>query len=269
MKKLFFILPFFALIACSKQPTVPKQADVDLDSVVHVVLRAIIDSNFSCLDCQDAFYMLIDTLQDHAEYSPDENIRIGAKNMAQDMCGWFLFGDYCTPEEVQFFIDSLALRLSDVTNTWYRPAISPNEISDWAHEPLLNQFILFSDRVGDRKQIICLNLHRTPDGEEVMAITLPQDAEYLASVVFHGEDMRDIDTSLHFTINEALFTKEKTENSGQLIVFGEDFIQAMLAHDGLYITYIGNEESDNIEDRWHDAHLLLPKFHEQYKTMNH
>lgn len=267
MKKLFFILPLLALVACGK-PVESEQPDNKMDSIVKVVFRAIIDSNYSCLDYQDAFYTLIDSMQSHVESSPDENIRIVAKSMAQDMCSLFFYGECCSPEEMRFFIDSLVLRLSDVSNTWYCYTSDSNDTINWSKQPILNQHIIFSDFVDDeQKHIICLDLYRKPSGEEMLAITLPQEAEYLASVVFHGEQMLDIDPASVHTLNDALFVQDKSEECGQQIVYGEDLIQEMLAYDGMFIAFIGNEQSDNIKEKYHDCHLLLTKFHEQYEAL--
>lgn len=269
MKKLLFILPFLTLIACGK-PVKLEQPESEMDSIVKVVFRAIIDSNYSCLDYQDAFYTLIDSMQSHVESSRDENIRIVAKSMAQDICSLFFFGECCSPEEMRFFIDSLALRLSDVSNTWYYSTSDSNDTVNWSKQPILNQYIIFSDFVDDeQKHIICLDLYRKPSGEEMLVVTLPQEAEYLASIVFHGEYMQDLDPASVRTLNDALFYQEKSEECGQQIVYGEDLIQEMLTYNGMFISFVGNEQSDSINDKYHDSHLLLTKFHEQYEALNH
>ena len=41
----------------------------------------------------------------------------------------------------------------------------------------------------------------------------------------------------------------------------------MLSHEGMYIAYIGDEETEDIKDRWHDAHLDLAPFHRQYQQV--
>lgn len=60
---------------------------------------------------------------------------------------------------------------------------------------------------------------------------------------------------------------EKHEDLGQTIFFGKELIEAMLTHEWLYIYYIGNENSDDIKDRLHGAHLALDLFHKQYQDV--
>ena len=81
--------------------------------------------------------------------------------------------------------------------------------------------------------------------------------------------MQDLDLASVRTLNDALFYQEKSEECGQQIVYGEDLIQEMLTYNGMFISFVGNEQSDSINDKYHDSHLLLTKFHEQYEALNH
>ena len=266
-KKLSFIIVLaLTLCACNKNVT-PEPSSLPADSLLTHVLRAIIDTNQSCIDVKDEFYMFLDTLQMQVETYPDEDIRIGAKSLAMDLCGLFLYGDCCSPEEMRFFYDSLLLRLMAVPETWYCPFTSQDEIGDYYNDPVLTQNVVF--RYGDDEQnhIIYIDLYFMPDNKEGIAITLPMEAEYLASVMFNGEEMSDIDTSATFNLMNAYNVVDKSEDLGQMIAFGKEFIDAMLTHDGMYIAYIGCEESDEIKDRFHDSHLRLDKFHEQYNMV--
>jgi hypothetical protein len=110
-----------------------------------------------------------------------------------------------------------------------------------------------------------LDLYHQPDKGERLAISLPMEAETLASIVFHHDDMRDIDTTLHFSTENALHVLEQSEDEGEMIIFGEEMIDAMLSHQGMYIAYIGTEETNDISERIHDSHLMLTQFQEQYK----
>ena len=264
MKRIFYLLLALTLCACNKHVTSESET-IPTDSLLTHVLRAIIDTNQSCIDVKDEFYMFLDTMQMQVETYPDEDIRIGAKSFAMDLCGLFLYGDCCSPEEMQFFYDSILLRLMAIPETWYSPLLSANEIGDYHNDPVLSQNVVF--RYGDDGQnhIIYMDLYFSPyNNEEVMAITLPLEAEYLSSIAFHGEGMGDIDTHATFTLMNAYNVADKTEDLGQMIAFGKDLIDAMLTHDGMYIAYIGDEDSDDIKERFHDAHLRLDKFHEQY-----
>ena len=58
------------------------------------VMRAIMDTNLSCLDVQEEFYALIDTMQTHAMSLHDESLKIGVRSFALNMAEMFLFGDF-------------------------------------------------------------------------------------------------------------------------------------------------------------------------------
>ena len=79
--------------------------------------------------------------------------------------------------------------------------------------------------------------------------------------------MTDIDDSIRFDYTNAIQVWQRTEENLEMIFFGNDLIDAMLSHHGMYIAYIGNEETDDIYERYHDCHLMLDKFHEQYKSL--
>lgn len=262
-KRIFYLILALTLCACGKNVS-PESESIPADSLLRTVLRAIIDTNLSCIDVKEEFYMFLDTMQSHVETYPDEDIRIGAKSFAMDLCGLFLYGDCCSQEEMQFFYDSLLLRIAAIPETWYSPFSSSETIGDDNQEPVLTQNVVF--RYGDDEQnhIIYMDLYFLPNNEEAMVVTLPMEAEYLSSVMFHGEEMSDIDTTATFNLMNAYKVLDKTEDLGQVIAFGKDLIDAMLTHDGMYIAYIGDEDSDDTKERFHDGHLRLNKFHEQY-----
>lgn len=269
MKRIIPILLIALICVACNKPVANKEQDLShADSLLLNVFRAIGDSTYSCLDCKDAFYELLDTMQTHVEFYPDESVRVGAKSLALEIVGLCVYGDFLSPEEQQFFYDSLVLRFADVMATWYSPLYASERDSDWRTDPVLSQCVVFHDNdTSNTNQSISLDMYITPDNEDVMIITLPVRAEYLASVMFHGEDMRDIDTTTTFNLMNAYNVLDKTEDYGQVIVFGEGFIDTMLTHDGMYIAYIGDEDSDDIKERFHDAHLPLTKFHEQYRQV--
>lgn len=96
MKHPLITLSMLALVACSK-PVTNTQPSIPADTLLMDIMHAIVDSNCSCLDIADEFYMFIDTMQYHAESYPDENIRIGAKSLSMEICNLFMSDMFCTP----------------------------------------------------------------------------------------------------------------------------------------------------------------------------
>lgn len=266
MKKLLFIFSFaLTFSACSNKPvSTENQVMSHYDSLLYNVFRAIGDSTYSCLDYKDDFYELLDTMQSHVESHPDEDVRIGAKSLSLELVGLCVYGDFLTSEEQTFFYDSLVLRFADVMSTWYSPLNFPNREPDWHKEPVLSQCIVFHSKdTSNTNQFIYLDMYNTPDNEELMVVTLPKEAEQFASIMFTKDDIKDFDRTSTFHLEDARIMLEKTEEDGLTMVFGKDLIDAMLSHMGMFIGYLG-EEGGTLEDRYHDAHLLLTKFHEQY-----
>ena len=268
MKRLTYIFSIaLALIACHR-PVTSEQRPIPADSMMLHILRAVIDTNISCLDYQDEFMMFMDTLKTHVESNPDEDIRIGAKSFAMNLFGLFFYGDFTTPEENRFFADSLILPLADIQHTWYIPSsVVGAKVDDYFKEPVLEQTLVL--QYNDENHIIFMELYALPTGNEVLVITLPIEASYLASVCFHDEQMQDMDTTATFNLMNARNVRDEEDGLGQQIVYGNNFIEEMLSHKGMYIAYIGDEEADDIKDRWHDAHLDLKPFHRQYQQVKH
>ena len=260
---LLLVTIFFS--ACHR-PAISEQQTIPADSMMMHMLRAVFDTNVSCLVYQDEFMMFMDTLKTQVETYPDEDIRIGAKSFAMNLFGLFFYGDFTTPEENRFFTDSLILPLADIQHTWYIPPyVLSKEIADYYREPVLAQTIVHS--YNDENHVIYMDLYFFPNGKELMFITLPKEAAYLASVMFHGESMDAMDSSATYDLQNAFNLGEEDEYEGQLIIYADDFIEAMLSHEGMYIAYIGDEETEAIKDRWHDAHLDLAPFHRQYQQV--
>lgn len=265
MKKFSIAVLFLSLAfgVCEAKTVAEEEQELSHeDSLLYNVLRAIGDSTYSCIDYKDSFYELLDTMQAHVESHPDEDIRIGAKSLALDLVGICLYGDFLSPEEQRFFIDSLVLRFSDVMSTWYSPYNASEKELDW-RIPLLSQCVVFHDNDQDDAKFIYFDMYLTPEHKEVMIVTLPQDAEQLASIMFMDDDT-DFDKAKVFNISDAEKVLEKTAEDGLSIFFGKDFIDAMLSNSGMFISYVGEEDGETLEDRFHSAHLLLTKFHEQY-----
>lgn len=262
---LYILLVMLSLIACSK-PIATDQQTIPADSMMLHILRAVIDTNISCLDYQGEFMMFMDTMKTQVESYQDEDIRIGAKSFAMELFGLFFYGGFTTPEEDRFFTDSLILPLAEIQHTWYIPPyVLSKEIADYYREPVLTQTIVHT--YNDENHVIYMDLYFFPNSKEIMFITLPKEAAYLASVMFHGESMDAMDSTATYNLQNAFNLGEENEYDGQQIIYADDFIEAMLSHEGMYIAYIGDEEADDIKDRWHDAHLDLAPFHRQYQQV--
>ena len=264
MKKLLPILLGIILFATACHPVATEQQTRTADSLMTRVIRALLDPDISCLDYQDEFMMLVDTLQLEVESSPDEDVRIAAEGCAMYICEIILFGDH-TQEEKCFFDDSLLPHLMDIQSTWYLPAYVPNEITDPFKEPVLTQTTLFTYNPFAEHHVICLDLYFFPSGDEGMVVTLPIEAEKLESIMFGNKD--DIDLTQLFRIEDATDFRERSEDLGQVIWFGKDFIDAMLTYDVMYIVYKGTENTEEIYDSIHSCNLILHKFHQQYQQV--
>lgn len=263
MRKILQIsLIICAVLSSACHPVVTERQTLPVDSLLLHVFHAVLDTNVSCLDYQDEFMMLMDTMQMHVESYPDKKVRIGAKSLVMDLLGLFVYGDCTTPEEDRFFDDSLLQRIINIQSAWYMPAYVLNGITDTL--PVLTQTIVL--RYDDNtNHVVGLNLYFFPDGDEGMVITLPVEAESLVSIMFHQNEMMDIDSTLNYTIADASYMQERSEDIGQIVLFGKDLIDAMLTHEGMYLAYFGTEESENLADLIHKCHLDLKQFHKQYQ----
>ena len=256
------LVVLFCLTAC--HPVDTEQQTLPMDSLILHVFHAVLDTNVSCLDYQDEFMMLMDTMQMHVESYPDKKVRIGAKSLVMDLLGLFVYGDCTTPEEDRFFDDSLLQRIINIQSAWYMPAYVLNGITDTL--PVLTQTIVL--RYDDNtNHVVGLNLYFFPDGDEGMVVTLPVEAESLVSIVFRQKNMMDIDTALIYTIADASYMQERSEDIGQIVLFGKDLIDAMLTHEGMYLAYFGTEEAEDLADLIHKCHLDLKQFHNQYQQV--
>ena len=265
MKHPLIILSLLALVACSK-PVTTTQPSIPADTLLAHIMHAIIDPELSCLDIEDEFYMFIDTMQKHVETIPNEHFRIGVKSMAMDLSSMFLFGDYCTPEEEAFFDENLMNRLMEVQETWYTyPGFSTDDTTRFDY-PALTQHILLRYGENNMNHVIGMDVYFLPDGRDGLILTLPAEAAYLMNIAFHDASLENIDSTAMFTMFDAL-DMSQTEDGKTMMAFDQDLVNAMLSHEGMFISYIGDEETENFQDRFHPCHLMLTKFHEQYAQM--
>jgi len=261
---LLFALTLFACSKPGQQSTEP--ATPTADTLLLHIIRAITDSSISCVDYKEDFMMFLDTMETQVMSYPDESVRIGAKSFAIDLFGYFMSNDNLSPEDKQFFDDSLVLPLVDIMFAWYRPDYSSNDITDDDIRLVLSQTLLHKFD-GPENYVIYMDLYQLPDDKERLVITLPKEAESLVSIIFHNGDMREIDNGLHLTKVDALQIEERTDESGETLVFGNDFVDAMLAHEGMFISYFAEGEAEHWEDLFRSCHLPLALFQKQYQEL--
>jgi hypothetical protein len=107
MKKyLVFVFVLLSLYSCNKNIT-SDMPNVPSDSLMLTVMQSIMDTNRSYLDVKEELFMFIDTMQSHAEFHPDPEIRVGAKSFADLLAQLLLAPEFNTPEEMRFTIDSV------------------------------------------------------------------------------------------------------------------------------------------------------------------
>lgn len=263
-RTLSFIAAALMMASCGNR-TSQNSEGLPLDSLTYHVITTIADSNRTCLEVKDEMYALIDSLQERVESWTDEEIRIGAKSFALDLCDVLMNEEFCSPEETRFFLDSLAARLSSVLSTWYCPTYVKEEIDDPLSTPVMTQDVVFRDKWEGVEHVICLDYYDTPDYGETVIITLPADADYLATIMFNNDGFDNI-SELTYSQEDALHVLEH-EEGGLSLLFGRDLLEAMLTNDGMFIGYIGKELNEERECLFYDCHLILSRFQEQFTQL--
>ena len=263
-KKPIYILLLLALCACNKPGSNEQQPYSVSDSLLSHALQAIFDPSLSCLDAKDEIMILLDTMQSHVESCPDEQIRIGARSLALEIVGMFVYNDSITPEEEQFFEDSLLFPLIDIQHTWYCPSYVPKGITNRAAQPVLLQEVVFRDDKSNENRVIKLEIFYHPDNTDLLLIELPKDAETLLGISFLNDSTKTTDTTCFYTVVDAIQSTPQSEECGPIIVYDQNLIYDMLTHNHMFIEYLDEIETEDLKDRWHSAHLSLNKFHEQF-----
>lgn len=265
-RSLFLLLSALFFAACGRRSASESPlADVPVDSLSYHVLMAIADSDRTVFEVQDELYALLDSLQAYVESDQDEEQRIHAKQYALDLSSIFLTEDFCSPDEVRFFVDSLVMRFSDIQSTWYCPTYMREENSDPLRIPLMTQDVVFRDRWEGTEHVICIDYYDAPDYGEILVITLPYDADYLTTIMFNSEGMDNIKD--HTFSQEDAFRVVEHEEGGMSLLFGPELIREMLTNDGMFIGYTGKDINENRECLFYDCHLILSRFQEQYTQL--
>lgn len=258
MKKIFVIFLCIGLCSCTNGHNAEEENTSSADSTVLHVLHAIVDTTQSYLDIKPELFALIDTMQTHVESYPDDYVRLGAKSLAIDLTQLMMDTTLNSQEELQFFMDSVLLRLTDIQSTWYVESSAKGEVPEWK---TMTQYVL--RRKDDKNYITEINVHLLPDKKGIV-VYFPEDAVSCPTIVFSKEGVQDMDT-ISFRQEDALAFEERTDSTNMVVAFDENLLNAMLSHDVMFIGYLNDDiHSDDLEDRFCSCMLILDKFQEQY-----
>ena len=103
MKKLLFILPLLALVACGNKQVNAKEIPTSTDSLMVDVMRAVVDTNRSYLEIKDELDRFLDSLEYHVTTIPDEDIRESARYYAVYLQRLLMSEELNTKEELAYF----------------------------------------------------------------------------------------------------------------------------------------------------------------------
>ena len=256
MKKyLVFVFVLLSLCSCNKNIT-SDLPNVTSDSLMLTVMQSIMDTNRSYLDVKEELFMFIDTMQSHAEFHPDPEIRVGAKSFADLLAQLLLQPDFNTPEEMRFTIDSVIEPITDVRSTWYY------QLYDDGHHSLSQHILKYNEQTNS-SDIVKLELIVDEDGEKLLIVEMPNDKYLFTSLAFSGDSIFEID-SIGFYRADAKYINVDDNNGAEYVVFDSECIGQMLSHQALFIGYIDTDESKPMEERYQSSMHLLYKFKEQY-----
>lgn len=231
------------------------------DSLLIHVMSAIIDTNRSFLEVKDEFRMLIDTMKYHAEFCSDENIRIRAKSLAMTIGSLIWEGDslfHFTPEEQQYFLDSLVLPLDEVKNVWYY------ESDASLGGPMLCQDVIYME---DEKNLIThIEVYMFPK-EDAIGFYYPTNARKATIIAFSkNESLPDIGVS--FFQEDAIYTGEYSQEHPLEVLWGAKVVDAMLHNDVMFFDYVDETfDGTNYDESCKHHMLLLNKFQEKYQLV--
>jgi len=258
MKRILFaILATAILVGCSKPQSENKTSTIT-DSLVLNVMRALIDSNSNVLNIQQDFNILVDTMLFHVQYHPDENIRVGAKSYAMFLSALCMDEEVnLSSEKVQFFLDSMVLKLSYVQSTWYYATPEKDSIT----RPMLVQHVV--KRESDEKNHITVLEVTVDSNDNRIVITLPDDAVSQPYIAFGGDNLNELDT-ISFCETDAIGILPRDNEGNYTICFDQRVIDEMMRHDVMYIGYMSDCAEIPEDERYCSSMLLLNKFHEQY-----
>lgn len=131
MKKPLLIFLCIGLCFCANGHNEKSRKSVQSDNLLESVLHAIKDTTQSYLDIKPELFSLIDSMQLYVEFCPKGKVRFAAKSIAMTLSQLMLDTTLNSPEELNFFMDSVLPKLDNVLQTWYVEASAPNEELQW------------------------------------------------------------------------------------------------------------------------------------------
>lgn len=268
MKKLIFILVLLpaCLLSCHK-PVAAESNPIPSDLLLQHVMKALLDSNRSVLEVKDELLMLLDTMQQHAMYHPQEEIRVEAKSLAFVLGDLTLHDESCTQEERRFYRDTLSLRIADIQGVWYRTPKEQLAIGDSNAlvSTLSTDYLLYDE---DMTSHILRLMYYGHKDDESMAIALPDDAVGIATIMFSDQLDGTLIDGVKFNQDNCLRLINKADAGYSGMVFGKDLIKAMKQHLWMFVVYIGSDETKTIDDRIYQYQILLNYFQEAYNNLS-
>lgn len=269
MKKLIFTLVFLpaCLLSCHK-PVAAESKPISNDLLLQHVMTALLDSNRSVLEVKDELLMLLDTMQQHAMYHPQEEIRIGAKSLAFVLGDLTLYDESCTPKERQFYQDTLALRLADIEGVWYRTPKEQLTIGDSnavVVSTLSTDYLLYDENMTSHILRLMYYQHKE---DESMVFTLPDDAAGIATIMFSDQLDGTLIDSIRFNQDNCLGLIKKADAGYSGMVFGKDLIDEMKQHLWMFVGYVDDDVTKPIDDRLHQYQILLSYFQAAYNNLS-
>ena len=261
MKKLLFILPFLALVACGTKQENSRDIPTSTDSLMVDVMRAVVDTNRSYLEIKEELNRFLDSLEYHVTTIPDEDIRESARYYAVYLQGLLMSEELNTKEELAYFYDSLVMRFADIISTWYIE--TPEDLG----YPLMTQTVVHSNNGDEKFYGVKLDVHVISPEKQALAITLPDFPAKFHSIIFAGDSITAPNTVI-FNRADGNVLEEWDGENGETIVFLKEAIDEMLSHNTMFINYEDLDKSKPMEEQLHSCMVLLYKFHEQYKALN-
>lgn len=261
MKEVFFIIVLsIGLYSCSNEHKADDENSIQSDNLLEYVIHTIEDSTQSYLNIKPELFELIDSMQLYVESNPNGKVRFAAKSFALTLSRLMMDTTLNSPEELQFFMDSVMLKLDDVIQTWYVETSAPNE------ESQQKTMVQYAIRLENNHNYVTeIDVHILSELKQV-ALYFPYDAVANPTIMF-GNEYFELDT-ISFHQNDALDFVERTDSTHVSVLFNESLLDAMLSHSVMFVGYINDkEETDEITERFSDCSILLDKFHEQYKAL--
>ena len=247
---LFTILSFF--VSCQ---TKPSQAEVNLttDELIYNVLNEVVKQEKSFIDIPNEVNQLLDSMQKHVEFHPDEDVRIRTKSFAI-LLSELIIGDEQRHPENSAALGLLMMQLIDVINTWYLYAPQTENNLMTMTQNIIRTNGEHHDYFMDI-DVICYS------DTQMVVIYFPEYATGWPQIGFKSGTER----ALLFPNKNIINAQERTDTTSLAVMYDERLIDAMLTNDVMYIGYIADDDQAiDDKERFHTCTLGLKKFHQQY-----